>query len=200
IPVVISLALINTAPIWLTILVIIFYKQNPHINQFISMFFVILGSALLFRDSSNLSENGLDGLILAMGSGFGFAVYLILAKSMVPKLGLWRYFGLVNLFSALTLFPWLFIRGIQGDIFDPYLWFWGLMLAIFPGIMGHAIYNFSMSKLDPIDVSIATLGEPVLGTVLAYLFLEQSLSNTQVLAMSSIILAIGFTVSISSEK
>lgn len=200
IPVGISLALTNTAPIWLAILVIIIYKQSPNPNQLISMFFVILGSIILFSNNSKLGENGLEGLTLAMGSAFGFAIYLILAKSMVPKLGLWRYFGLVNLFAAITIFPWLFVRNRQSDLFDPSLWFWGLSLAIFPGILGHAIYNFSMSKLDPIDVSIATLGEPVLGSFLAYIFLDQFLSNLQILAMSSLILAIGFTVNISNEK
>lgn len=200
IPVGISLALTNTSPIWLAILVLFIYKQNPQKNQFISMFFVILGSILLFSNNSDLGENGLEGLTLAMGSAFGFAIYLILAKSMVPKLGLWRYFGLVNLCAALTIFPWLFVRDSQTDLFDPYLWLWGLMLAIFPGILGHAIYNFSMSKLDPIDVSVATLGEPVLGTTLAYILLDQSLSSLEALAMSSLLLAIGFTVNISNEK
>ncbi|MHA2097182.1 MAG: DMT family transporter [Candidatus Kariarchaeaceae archaeon] len=179
IPVGISLALTNTAPIWLALIVIFVYKQKPQSNQILSMIFVILGSYLLFLDSDSLEENGLEGLTLAMGSAFGFAIYLILARSMVPKLGLWRYFGLVNLTSALTILPWIFVRDHQSDLLDHYLWFWGLMLAIFPGIMGHAIYNFSMSKLDPIDVSISTLGEPVLGTVIAYIFLDQYLTISQ---------------------
>ena len=135
IPVGISLALTNTAPIWLAILVIIIYKQKPHPNQFISMFFVVLGSILLFSNNSKLGDNGLEGLTLAMGSAFGFAIYLILAKSMVPKLGLWRYFGLVNLVSSLTILPWLFVRNQQSDLLDPYLWFWGFLLAVFPGIL-----------------------------------------------------------------
>ncbi|MCE7737402.1 MAG: EamA family transporter, partial [Candidatus Heimdallarchaeota archaeon] len=129
IPVGISLALTNTAPIWLAILVIVIYKQTPHPNQFISMFFVILGSVILFSNNSKLGDNGIEGLTLAMGSAFGFAIYLILAKSMVPKLGLWRYFGLVNLFAAFTILPWLFVRNQQSDLLDPSLWFWGLALA-----------------------------------------------------------------------
>ncbi|MCE7734005.1 MAG: EamA family transporter, partial [Candidatus Heimdallarchaeota archaeon] len=99
-----------------------------------------------------------------------------------------------------TILPWLFVRNQQSDLLDPSLWFWGLALAVFPGILGHAIYNFSMSKLDPIDVSIATLGEPVLGSILAYVFLHQLLSNLQIVAMSSLILAIGFTINISNRN
>ena len=79
------------------------------------MFFVVLGSVILFSNNSNLGDNGIEGLTLAMGSAFGFAIYLILAKSMVPKLGLWRYFGLVNLFAALTILPWLFVRNQQSS-------------------------------------------------------------------------------------
>jgi drug/metabolite transporter (DMT)-like permease len=200
IPVGISLALTNTAPIWLALIVIFVYKQKPQSNQILSMIFIIFGSYLLFLGNSNLGDKGIEGLTLAMGSAIGFAIYLILARSMVPKLGLWRYFGLVNLSAAGVILPWIFVRDHQSDVLDPSLWFWGMMLAIFPGIMGHAIYNFSMSKLDPIDVSVATLGEPVLGAFLAFIFLDESLSKTQSFAFSCLILAIGLTINISHEN
>ncbi len=202
IPVGISLALTNTAPIWLTVLVIFIYKQRPQFNQWIAMVFVLVGSFLLYRsidrssniDNTNLGNQELEGLILALGSAFGFAVYLILAKSMVPKLGLWRYFGLVNLSASAMILQWIFITSRHTDLIDSSIWFWGLLLAIFPGILGHAIYNFSMSKLDPIDVSVATLGEPILGTIIAFVYLHQSLSNLQILALSSLVVAISFTI------
>ncbi|OLS23388.1 MAG: Threonine/homoserine exporter RhtA [Candidatus Heimdallarchaeota archaeon LC_2] len=194
IPVGISLALTNTAPIWLTVLVIIIYRQKPQTNQWIAIIFVIIGSVLLFSDNTQLGDQGLEGLILALGSAIGFAVYLILARSMVPRLGLWRYFGLVNLSASGFILIWIFITAHISDLSEPSIWIWGLLLAIFPGILGHAIYNFSMSRLDPIDVSVATLGEPVLGTIIAYAHLDQTLSNLQILALSSLVVAITFTI------
>jgi drug/metabolite transporter (DMT)-like permease len=130
------------------------------------------------------------GLILALSSAIGFAIYLLIAKILLAKYGLWRYFGLVNLSSAITLLAWLLIKNKINIILDIELWLWGALLALIPGIFGHAIYNWSMSKLHQIDVAIATLGEPVLGTIMAWIIFTEILSPLQSVGLSFLLLAI----------
>jgi drug/metabolite transporter (DMT)-like permease len=66
--------------------------------------------------------------------------------------------------------------------------------------MGHAVYNFSMSKLDPIDVGVGTLGEPVLGTILAFILFDESLSILQFSAILILLLAILFSIELRTSK
>ena len=70
------------------------------------------------------------------------------------------------------------------------LWLWGALLALGPGILGHAVYNWSMSKLHQIDVAIATLGEPILGTIMAWIIFTEVLSPLQSVGLSLLLLAI----------
>ena len=141
-----------------------------------------------------MGDHYLIVLLTALASAFGFAIYLLSAKQTVPKLGLWRYFGWVNLVSAGTLFLWVILQQNSELILDPSLWFWGTLLALFPGLSGHAVYNWAMAKLDSVDVGVATLGEPVLGTFLAWVFLHQALAHLEVIGYLFLIFAIGFSV------
>ncbi|MHA2501983.1 MAG: DMT family transporter [Candidatus Kariarchaeaceae archaeon] len=188
-----SLSLTNTAPVWMAIFVFMLFKKKPKQNQMISIGWVIFGSFVLFQGSATDSVN-LRGLLLALGSAIGFAIYLISARESVPILGLWKYFGLVNLTAAATLLIWSIPLGEFQTITQPKLWLFALLLAVFPGILGHAIYNWSIPRLDTIDVGIATLGEPILGTIIAWIFLSEELSNSEIIGIFLLLLAIGFTI------
>jgi len=189
-----SLSLTNTAPVWMAVILLLFFQTSIKRRQLISILCVILGSTILFIDNSGTQSGDIIGLSLALGSAVGFAIYLILAREMVPKLGLWKYFGLVNLVAAMVLFPWAAGLGQFNVVTPRRLWFYGLLLALIPGISGHAIYNWTIPKLDTIDVGVATLGEPILGTIIAWFGLSEILSPLQVLGIIFLILAIAFTL------
>lgn len=190
----ISLALTNTAPVWVTLILFLLYHRVPKFKQVLAILLVIFGSLLLLSQNHDINSGGTIGIILALGSAIGLAIYLLTAHSLLDKYGLWRYFGLVNLSAAFCLFMFNITRGHIGDLFDTQIWFWGLLLALLPGISGHAVFNFLMSKLDPIDVSVATLGEPILGAIFAYLIYDQKLSLLETASMLCLISAIGFTL------
>lgn len=199
IPVGVSLSLTNTAPVWLTFLLFLFYQKLPSNRQYLAIASVLVGSTILFLGNADFGEQGALGLILALASAIGFALYLLMAKGRVDEFGLWKYFGMVNLFAALTLLFWIVSLDELSLLMNWELWGWGLLLAIVPGVMGHAVYNWSMNRLDSIDVGIATLGEPVLGTILA-IFIEQELLGWyQSIAIFFLILAIALTLDFRSR-
>ena len=200
IPIGVSLSLTNTAPIWLTLMLFVSYKSIPTKRQMIAIILVIIGSFVLLTENFEMAERQFTGLLLALASAIGFAVYLLIAKDMVPKLGLWRYFGLVNITAAVVLLPWVYIINKEATLYQLDIWLWGIGLALLPGICGHAVYNFAMSKVPPIDVGISTLGEPILGTLLAWLIFSQFLSYYQIVGISILIIAIGFTIEFQQEN
>lgn len=187
IPVGTSLSLTNTAPVWIAIISLIVFKQLPNRRGILSIMFVLIGTSILFM-GSNTSDLEIYGLILALSSAIGFAIYLIIAKMMVKKVGLWRYFGLVNSISGLTLLPIVLLQ--EKSILLPNLWFFGLLLAIFPGLLGHAVYNWAMAKLDQVEVAIATLGEPILGTIIAAIIFTELLGSLEIIGMAFLLGAI----------
>jgi drug/metabolite transporter (DMT)-like permease len=196
VPIGISLSLTNTAPVWLTLFVFLFYKKIPTQKQYLAIIFVIVGSIIIFVGSFEQGINSLLGVSLALASAIGFALYLLIARDRVQKYGLWFYFGLVNIAAASTLLVWLILLNQIHVLLDPEIWFWGILLSIFPGVMGHALYNWAMSRLDSIDVGIATLGEPVLGTILAVFLLQEILKWNELLGITFLIIAIALTLEI----
>ena len=196
IPISTSLSLTNTAPVWLALISYFLLKTRMNHRQMVAIFLVVLGTVILFIEAIGfdfsviLVENTSFGLILALSSAIGFAIYLLIAKLLLAKYGLWRYFGMVNLSSAITLIFWLLVQNKINVLLNIELWIWGALLALFPGILGHAVYNWSMSKLHQIDVAIATLGEPILGTILAWIIFTEILSPLQSVGLSFLLLAI----------
>ncbi len=196
IPISTSLSLTNTAPVWLALISFFLLKTKMNYRQVGAILLVVLGTIILFIEAIGfdfsviLIENTSFGLILALSSAIGFAIYLLIAKLLLSKYGLWRYFGLVNLSSAITLIFWLLVQNKISVLLNIDLWFWGALLALFPGILGHAVYNWSMSKLHQVDVAIATLGEPILGTILAWIIFTEVLSPLQSIGLSFLLLAI----------
>ncbi|MCY3411917.1 MAG: EamA family transporter [Candidatus Heimdallarchaeota archaeon] len=191
IPIGTSLSLTNTAPVWIIILSILFFKKWPTTKHWISIISVVIGTLILFLTSYS-EDLEVQGLLLAVASAIGFAIYLLIAKMMVDRVGLWRYFGLVNSIAGITLLPIVLLQ--QKDVGIPELWIFGIILAIIPGMFGHAVYNWAMSKIDQVDVAIATLGEPVLGTILAMFIFAEFLEWTQIIGMVFLLLAILLTV------
>lgn len=183
-----SLSLTNTAPVWLVIISVLINKKFPSKNSFLSILLVVLGTTFLFIASYS-DTIIVQGLLLALGSAIGFAVYLLIAKEMVEKVGLWRYFGMVNLIAGFTLLPILLFSDNRG-IANPDVWLFGMILAIVPGMMGHATYNWAMSKIEQVDVALATLGEPVLGTFFAWVVFSELLKLEEFLGVMLLLSAI----------
>lgn len=183
-----SLSLTNTAPVWLVIISVLINKKFPPKNSFLSILLVVLGTTFLFIASYS-DTIIVQGLLLALGSAIGFAIYLLIAKELVNKVGLWRYFGMVNLTAGITLLIVLFLSGNQG-ITNVDVWQYGVVLALVPGMLGHATYNWAMSKIDQVDVALATLGEPVLGTFFAWVVFSELLKLEEFIGVMLLLSAI----------
>ncbi len=191
IPIGTSLALTNTAPVWIVILSVIIYREKPNAKATVSIILVIIGSAILFI-SSNTTQLEIEGLIYAIASAIGFAIYLIIAKLLVQKVGMWRYFGLVNITAGISLLPIILLQ--DKEIIIPDLWIYGMLLALIPGMLGHATYNWAMSRIDQVDVAIATLGEPILGTFFAFIIFREYLDTSEIIGMFFLLSAILLTL------
>ncbi len=195
-PVGVSLSLTNTAPIWMLVIAIFFFKERPRVIDWVSIIMAIMGIVILgtkdFSFSGDLTRYSI-GVLMALLSGIVLAIYLMVAKWGVDKFGLWRYFGIVNLTASGTLLTYILIIG-EFETISPAALFYGLLLAIFPGLMGHASFQYAMSRLPTPLVGAATIGEPLLGTLLAFFFLGQHLAFLDILGIALTLLALVIVV------
>ncbi len=176
-PVGISLALTNSAPIFVVILTWLLYHERTTPLQVGGVLMAISGAAILSLESFNDSTVFLNGFLFAFLSAIALAVYLSLAKKGVTEYGLWNYFGKVNFVAAMVLLFWILFIGKNPVSLSTI--YYGFLLALIPGIMGHASFQYAMSRVRSAIVSVSTLGEPLLGTLIAWVFLDQILTGAQ---------------------
>ena len=71
-------------------------------------------------------------------------VYLLFGQGVRKRLSLITYTFIVYSISTVTLFFYVLI---QGESFGPHPgadWFWFVMLALIPNLLGHTLFNWSL--------------------------------------------------------
>ena len=200
-PVGVSLSLTNTAPIWILFFISIGLRKLPNYKELVAVYLSLFGVIILVINNASLdiSSNYILGVILALISGMALALYLSLAKWGVQNFGLWKYFGMVNLSASVPLLVYVLLFS-KFSTFSFELLFFGLILALIPGLIGHASFQFSMVRLRPSIVGALTLGEPVLGSIVAWIALNQVLNVTQIIGIFIVMLGIILVIFVSTTK
>lgn len=183
-----AVVLVNTNPLFIILFTILIDKKRPPLYYFISLFFVILGMFLITSKSLEF-QLGM-GEIFAIIGGFSVAVYLYIGKRLSKKISLVSYISLVYSVSAIFLF--IISLFFPYPFFDYPLktYFYFLLLALIPQLMGHSSANYALRILPASSVALVILGENVFATILAYIFLKESIFFNQGLGMAIITLAI----------
>jgi drug/metabolite transporter (DMT)-like permease len=129
---------------------------------------LLIGSADLLRGSDALAG---DGLALA-GAAFA-AAYFALGKGVRARASITTYIGIVYPVAAVALVGMALFGRQPLAGFDGRTWLMFVLLALVPQLLGHSALNWSLGYLSAPAVAIAVLGEPVIATMLAAVFLHE---------------------------
>ena len=58
--------------------------------------------------------------------------------------------------------------------YDPIIYLWFVLLALVPQLIGHSSFNWALARLPAVSVAVATLGEPIGASILAYFLLGEA--------------------------
>lgn len=165
-----STALGTTTPIWIALISWIFLRLTPSFSTLLGMLVAILGGALIGFSGINggSSSAPLLGNSLALLGALAAAAYLLLGRSAQNRgLSLQAYIGVAYGIAALTLLPLPFLFGLPYGGYSQDTYFWVLMLALIPQLIGHTSYNYAVKHMDPTVVTTVILLEPVGASLLA---------------------------------
>ncbi|MEW6662055.1 MAG: DMT family transporter [Bacillota bacterium] len=169
-----STVLVSTHPLFVVAGSYLFLKEKVSAQALIGSILAIGGCVIIGLGDFALGGKAFLGDMLAVaGAGF-VAAYFVIGRGLRRKLSLLSYVvvvystcSLVLLFIALTtnapLYP-----------YPPETWALFLALAVVPTIGGHTLFNWVLGHLPAPVVSVSILGEPVVASILAVLFLAES--------------------------
>lgn len=112
----------------------------------------------------------------------------------------------VTLISALVLIPvsWMLEPnfsdfGVLGWS-DPAYFGWFLLLACFAGLLGHTGLNTCLRYISPLVVSVAVTLEPVLGSLIGWLFFDSGVPGTWTWVGGAVLMLGLLTVVVAGEQ
>jgi drug/metabolite transporter (DMT)-like permease len=113
------------------------------------------------------------GNTLALLGALTAAGYLMIGKTVRKQVSLVPYVFIVYATSAFILCLLLIITRTEIHPYQPLTYLWLILLAIFPQLIGHSLFNWSLKYISATYVAIATMGEPVGSTILAIIIFRE---------------------------
>lgn len=185
-----STVLVTLQPLFAFAGTYFFFKERLSIKTILSGIIAIGGAVLISWGDFQISGTALFGDILALIACALVTAYLLFGQDVRQRLSLVTYTFVVYGISTVTLFFYVLLKG---ESFGPYPandWFWFVMLAIVPNLLGHTLFNWSLKYVSTNVISIAILFEPVGAAILAFYIFNEYLISTQIIGGLIVIVGI----------
>lgn len=158
-----------TLPIYIMLLMWIFQKKKPDRVSFMSGVISLVGIMFFFFDS--LSAGGMIGNILALISGFFYAVVFLIKQ--IPEADFES--------SALISFALNFVIGIPFYMQETNWGMTNLTTGLLQGIvqigLAYIFLNMALDKVPPVGASLISMIEPILNPTLVAIFYGEKMGR-----------------------
>ncbi len=207
-----SVVLVTTTPLWVALFSPLFLKEPVPKIALLGMLIALTGGIIIgvgdlceltisriscAPAGSLISSRQLFGDFLALIGALTAAAYIIIGRKVRLSLSLVSYIFVV--YGSAAIFLMVFVFSTQTPIFGypTETYFWLLLLAVFPQLIGHSSFNWALGYLSAEYVAISLLGEPVASTILAVIFLDEIPTTIKVLG--GILILTGIIISARTE-
>ncbi len=180
-------------PVVVAIVAARFFGERIRRRHVVAALVAIAAVVVVVIESSGTPEWSPRGDLLAVGAVFAWSGYFIFSKRSKGVLTSQQYTAGTALWTTLICLVAGFAFG--QDMSPPAGSDWWLLLGLTlgAGILGHSIMNWSLVRIPLWLGSVLTLLIPVVGAVVAWIFLDEALSALQIAA---IVVVIGALASI----
>ena len=193
-----SVVLVQTAPVFVAFAGLLFLKEKPSLTSWIGIFIAVIGSSFIGILDFNDNSSSFMGNLLAVAGAIGAAVYLVLGRKLRQHVELFPYVTLVYGASAvILLLATFFLKMTLFHYTSQTLWLL-LLIAFIPQIIGHTSINWALKYLSATSVAVIILGEPVGASVLAWIFLGETIGWLKI--SSALLILTGVAVTLKGEQ
>jgi DME family drug/metabolite transporter len=175
--------LLYSAAVWVALFGFIFQGDRITKQKLIALILALSGIVLIagiynFRQF----RLGSLGLIAGLGSGLGYAAYIILNKR-ASEFGYstWTVNAYGLGIGVLVLLIFQEPSALSQTLATPSTSFWLLMLGIIPTLGGGLAFYAGLQRIPAVNASIVATFEPVVATTLGWLLFSEKLVPPQIL-------------------
>ena len=190
-----SVVLVTTSPLWLTLLARVFLGEQIPRPALLGLIIALAGGVVVaISDSCQpagylpvcppisefLGGQAFLGNSLALAGAISGAGYFLIGRKLRPSLSLINYIFLVYSFSGIILVAFALFSGAPLFGFSAETYFWLILLALVPQVLGHSSFHYALGLLPAVYISLPLLGEPLTSSILAYFILDEIPSGLKI--------------------
>lgn len=196
--VLISVVLVTSGPIWVAILEAIFLRSRIGMWVIVGIVIAIIGGAIIGipTDGAHLTLDN-DTLIgggLALLGAITVSVYVVIGRTLRPRVSILPYIWLVYGVAAIVLLLAVVATGTPITASDPSGYLWIIVMALVPQLIGHSSFNYALGYLPATVVSIATQVEPIGSAIAAFVLFSEVPTAAQL--VGSAVLVVGVAIAV----
>lgn len=187
----VAVILLYTGPAFVVIMSRIFFKE-PMTNRKISaLLLMVFGCALVVRlIPAGDQQVSWYGILVGLGSGFGYALYSIFGKHALKKYKALTVITYTFIFASAVLLPVSGITIEAQQLASTRVWMLILGLGFFPTALAYMLYTTGLSLIESGRASITAMIEPVVATLLGVFIFNELLTVYQILGILLVLTAV----------
>jgi drug/metabolite transporter (DMT)-like permease len=168
-----SLMIYSTQPVFAIILSPLLLREKVSIRSIVAILITLAGVFMITGYDFRIEKTQFLGGLLALLSAFFVTLYIFLARYFRNKIRLLPYVTLVYGSATITLFIYNVVYGFNMISYPLKIHFFMLLLALIPTGIGHSLLNWIARNMEVYKVNLASLGEFVFASILAYIFFSE---------------------------
>jgi drug/metabolite transporter (DMT)-like permease len=168
-----SVVLVTSYPLFVGLASHLLLHERLSREMVVAILVATVGSILIGLGDLGEGTHRLWGDILALMGAVSGAGYFLIGRKLRVRLSLLAYVFPVYGTAALILMAVMLASGLPPVPHHPQTWLWLLLMALGPQLLGHSSLNWALGYLSATYVTIATLGDPIGSTLLAWWLLGE---------------------------
>ncbi|HNX96262.1 MAG TPA: DMT family transporter [Candidatus Aminicenantes bacterium] len=187
-----SVVLVSTSPLWVALAGWLFLGEPLSQRTLAGLALAVAGGLVvgLGDRGAGAASAPLLGNGLALAGALAAAGYWLIGRRLRRTLSLIPYVALVYGAAAVILLALALAAGLPLAGFSAPTWGCFALLALLPQLLGHSSFNWALAHLPAAFVAVATLGEPIGATMLAFLVLGEAPGTIRIIGAATILAGI----------
>ncbi len=168
-----SVVMVTLVPVWLALYGMLVLRVPAGRLTWLSIGLAVAGSVIIAGGSAAGGNTSLFGDLLALAGGLFFAGFFLLAQRVRQTVALLPFVTLVYGGAAVLLWIAVLALGLPVTGLSATTYGAVIVLALFSQVIGHTGYNWAVRAIPPTLLAVTFLGEPVLATLLGWVYFDE---------------------------
>lgn len=190
-----SLLILSSQPVFALILSPIILREKGGWRSIVAVAITIIGVMIIVWQDFGFEIEQVWGDLLSLVSALFVTLYIFIARFFRQKIDLLPYLMMVYGSAALTLIIVSFFGNYPIVNYPVKIHLLMFLLALIPTGIGHSLLNWSARKIEVYKVNIASLGELVLASFMAFIFFGEKPYGIFYVGASLIVIGIILAIS-----